>query len=68
MLMRRESRFMKALAEKSTQEAHTMKTVTLVIFVYLPASFTAVSMATLSSPVSHADSNTGVLQYGFHPY
>jgi len=41
ILMSRESLLMKKMTQKSTEEAHTVKTITLVTLVYLPASFTA---------------------------
>jgi hypothetical protein len=39
-----ESETMRALTEKTIKEARTVKTITLVTLVYLPASFTSVSM------------------------
>lgn len=44
-----ENNFMRGLTEKTIREARTVRTITLVTLIYLPASFTSVSVRTYST-------------------
>jgi hypothetical protein len=45
-----ESNIMRNLTEKTIREARTVRTITLVTLVYLPATFTSVSLLLIVSP------------------